>query len=217
MKLNSTVTLTLILLILMAAAGLLSASWGTALGREALKGITQPDTRPTNNLANRQSGAARREDLPVLSEDDIIANVKVRMGVKEAKTNTAPPAKTAGAIDSSTKAQFPLTARSKDVVLAVTSVQKDGDALVLQVTLRNNSRQPVRFLYDFLTVTSEGRALKAAAEGLPAELPASSDEFSGTVRIPADSLSGVKKLSLSLTDYPDKQLDLRLPNIPVAQ
>lgn len=75
MKLNSTVALTLILLVSMVAAGFASASWGTALGREALKGITQPDTRPTSNKAGGQTGA-RREELAVLPENTIIANVK---------------------------------------------------------------------------------------------------------------------------------------------
>ncbi|HEY9883659.1 MAG TPA: hypothetical protein V6C98_08610, partial [Thermosynechococcaceae cyanobacterium] len=93
MKLNSTVALTLILLVSMVAAGLISASWGTALGREALKGITQPDTRPTNNKAGGQTGAVRREELTVLPENTIITNVKARMNGTAAKdTKVSPPA-----------------------------------------------------------------------------------------------------------------------------
>jgi hypothetical protein len=54
-------------------------------------------------------------------------------------------------------------------------------------------------------------------EGLPAELPASSSAFPGTITLPADRLEGVQKVSLSLTDYPDKRLKLQLSNIPLAR
>ena len=79
MKLNSTIALTLILLTSMLAAGLVSAAFGLTLGREALKGVTQPDTRPTNTLGNRKSGAPKRNELVILREDDIINTVKARI------------------------------------------------------------------------------------------------------------------------------------------
>ncbi|XHX79185.1 MAG: hypothetical protein RBJ76_04435 [Stenomitos frigidus ULC029] len=222
MKLNSTVALTLILLVSMVAAGLVSASWGTALGREALKGITQPDTRPTNNKAGAQTGKVRREGLAVLSETTMITNVKARMNgnaVKEVKVSppAAPVAKNVNA-QSAEKPSFPLRASSQAVVLEVKSARQQGEFLVLAVNLRNGSQQPVRFVYDALTITDEeGRTLKATTDGLPAELPASSEAFPGTISIPAASLEGVKNVALSLSSYPDKQLQLQLPNVPVAQ
>jgi hypothetical protein len=80
-KVNPTVTLTLILLFLMIGAGITSASWGYKLGREALKGITQPDTRPINNVTDSQGKPLRREgSLALLKEKDIIANAKARVG-----------------------------------------------------------------------------------------------------------------------------------------
>lgn len=214
MKLNSTVALTLILLVSMVAAGLVSASWGTALGREALKGITQPDTRPTNNKTAGQAGSSRREELAVLPEGTIIANVKARMnGSSEKDSKASPPAATAKAVSTqeTAKSQFPLTTKGQGVVLEVKSARKQGEFLVLAVNLRNSGQQPVRFVYDALNVTDEqGRTLKASTDGLPAELPASSDAFSGTISIPVALLEGVQKVSLSLTSYPDKQLQLRL-------
>ncbi|NJR58315.1 MAG: hypothetical protein HC769_05305 [Cyanobacteria bacterium CRU_2_1] len=73
---NSTVALTLILLSLMVSAGVASALWGYHLGRDSLKGVTQPDARPINNVAE---GDARREGLTLLREEDILANVKARI------------------------------------------------------------------------------------------------------------------------------------------
>lgn len=223
MKLNSTVALTLILLVSMVVAGLVSASWGSSLGREALKGITQPDTRPESNKAGSQAGNSRREELAVLPENDIIANVKVRMNGGSKDTNTSPSASAKAApttevATETAKTQLPMTATSQDVALEVKSVRRQGESLVLAVSLRNSGKQPVRFVYDALTVTDEqGQSLKATTDGLPVELPASSNTFAGTVSIPASLLDGVQKISLSLTDYPDKRLQLQLSNIPLVQ
>ena len=221
MKLNSTVALTLILLVSMVVAGLVSASWGSSLGREALKGITQPDTRPGSNKAGNRAGNSRREELAVLPESDIIANVKVRMNGGTDKTDKevkASPAATTKAPAPDSKAQLPMTATSQEVVLEVKSARQQGESLVLAVSLRNGGKQPVRFVYDALNVTDEqGRTLKATTEGLPAELPAASSAFPGTVSIPANLLDGVQKVSLTLTDYPDKRLQLQLSNIPLVR
>lgn len=220
MKLNSTVALTLLLLVSMVVAGLVSASWGSSLGREALKGITQPDTRPTNSKVTGQAGSARREELAVLPEEEIIANVKARMNgstVKEVTPKSSASPKAATPTDAA-KTQLPVTATSQDVMLEIKSMRKQGEFLVLAVSLRNNSSQPVRFVYDALNVTDEqGRTLKATTDGLPVELPASSNAFPGTISIPANLLDGVQKVSLSLPDYPDKRLQLQVSNIPLVQ
>ncbi|MBW4469117.1 MAG: hypothetical protein KME45_01800 [Stenomitos rutilans HA7619-LM2] len=220
MKLNSTIALTLLLLVSMLVAGLVSASWGSSLGREALKGITQPDTRPTNSKVGGQAGSTRREELAVLPEDDIIANVKTRMNggaVKDANPSSSVSSK-AVSQNEIAKTQLPMTATSQDVVLEIKSVRKQSESLVLAVSLRNNGKQPVRFVYDALTVSDEqGRSLKASTDGLPVELPASSSAFPGTISIPANLLDGVQKISLSLPDYPDKRLQLQVSNIPLVQ
>jgi hypothetical protein len=82
--------------------------------------------------------------------------------------------------------------------------------------MKNDGSNPVRFLYSFLNVTDDqGRALSAITEGLPGELPANSQEFTGTVSIPTALLEDAKKLSLTLTDYPDQKLQLKMAEIPV--
>lgn len=88
MKVNTTVALTLILLSLMVGAGIVSAAWGFALGREALKGITQPDTSPTSNLANRQQQNTVKKPFRILQEAEILKRVKSRMEGKDQKPAT---------------------------------------------------------------------------------------------------------------------------------
>lgn len=221
MKLNSTVVLTFVLLALMFGAGLVSAAWGIVLGREALKGITQPDTRPANNLANRQGRGARRDNFVILREDEIIANVKARINgnSRRSNTNSSTGAKSStAAAPASTSVQFPMTAQSQGVVLELDSVRQAEKTLVLKVSLRNSGKSSVRFLYSFLSVKDDrGRELSASTDGLPAELPSSGERFTGTISIPTTILNQVEKLSLALTDYPNQQLQLQLSDIPLIQ
>ncbi len=217
MKLNSTVALTLILLSLMVGAGVVSAAWGIALGRDALKGVTQPDTRPTNNLAKRQ-GAARREELTILREEDIVANAKARINGAAKPNNPVNKDKVPADPKANNKTPFPIVSQSENVVLEVNSAKKQGDALVLQVTLRNNGDRTVQFLYSNLVVIdNQGRELTANTDGLPSELPGASEKFSGTITIPANVLEDAAKVSLSLTDYPDEQLELKVSDVPVPR
>ncbi|HEY9698087.1 MAG TPA: hypothetical protein V6D10_12535 [Trichocoleus sp.] len=78
-RVNLTVVLTLILLTLMVGAGLTSATWGYKTGREALKGITQPDARPVNNMMDGKGKPIKREGLTFLKEEDILKNVKAKI------------------------------------------------------------------------------------------------------------------------------------------
>lgn len=79
MKLNSTVALTLILLTLMAAAGVASGIWGYALGREALRGVTQPDVRPTSLGGEAVGEQGNRDEIIIIPESKIIEDVKTRI------------------------------------------------------------------------------------------------------------------------------------------
>jgi hypothetical protein len=228
MKLNANVALTLVLLTLMFGAGLVSAAWGFALGRQALKGITQPDVRPTSKLVGRDKNKPlRREEVMILKEEEILKRVKGRI---EGNTKDDAPANKdrnkglgdEASTDSETKTAaqpgLPVVGQDQDVTLEVNTVQAQGGSLLLNVKMQNQGKQKVRFLYSFLDVTDQrGRALSATAEGLPEELPPASGPFSGTVSIPMSLLDGADKLSLTLTDYPDQKLQLKLSSIPIPQ
>ena len=74
---NPAVAFTLILLSLMIGAGVVSASAGYALGRQALTGVRQPESRPSsgNSVARTQSGG----QPALLSEEDILQEVNARI------------------------------------------------------------------------------------------------------------------------------------------
>lgn len=230
MRLNSTVALTLILLALMLGAGFVSAMWGFAVGHEALKGVRQPDVRPTNKLANGKRIASGQKGVEILQEDKILVSVHAQMQGKgknaktdakvekkqenTSKSESTPaekPAETASA-----PAQLPMTTEDKGVKLEVNSARQQGGSLILNVNMKNEGASAVRFLYSFLNVADDqGRALSATTEGLPGELPPNGETFSGTVSIPTALLEGSQKLSLTLTDYPDQKLQLKMADIPV--
>lgn len=246
MKLNSTVALTLILLAMMLGAGFVSAMWGFTLGHEALKGVTQPDVRPTKKLADNQKSAAGKEGLAILREEDILASVDAYIEDKQedkgskkenAKSNKKDnePAKNnsqqnrsssdsqvfatrASFTSTGSDLKFPVKAQDRGVTLEIDSAAQQGGSLMLNVRLKNDGADAVRFLYSFLNVTdNQGRALSAITDGLPGELPANGEEFSGTVSIPTALLEDANTLSLTLTDYPDQKLQLKMSEIPITR
>jgi hypothetical protein len=232
MKLNSTVLLTLVLLTTMLGAGSVSAYLGFAVGSEALKGVTAPDARPTTKFANTKAGATPQAGVALLRESDIIKTVKERI---EGKTKAAKSQKSEDDEEETNKQQkpqekpkeevldkpqagFPISSDSEGVNLAVQSARFSGGALLVRVKMQNKGQDTVRFLYSFLDVTDDkGRTLSASTEGLPSELPANGPTFSGTVSIPTALLDDVKRISLSLTDYPAQRLKLQVSDIPVER
>ncbi|WP_413275837.1 hypothetical protein [Floridanema evergladense] len=227
-RLNPTAVLTITLLALMLAGGFLSGIWGFALGREALKGVSQPDARPTAKKNQKDSQLASKP-LIFLKEADIIKTVKVRLQEKDKQAkpekkeadsniNENLVAKAEAAQKPPTQPGFPITTKDKGVVLEIRSIHKKEGFLLLDVSLKNESSQPVKFVYSFLDVTDNwGRPLSANVEGLPGEIPANSQAFAGTVNIPNSVLENAEQLSLTLTDYPEQKVRLQAAGIPIAK
>ena len=224
MKVNSTVVLTLLLLLLMLGSGVVSSMLGFAIGHAALKGVTQPDIRPTNKLTGSKQIASGKEKVMILPEEDIIAAVKAeRSGKNKASSVNKPKAeavsqKSPDQSSSASQAGFPIKSESQGVTLQVLSARQQPGSLLLNVSLKNQGNSSVRFLYSFLNVTDDqGNTLSATTDGLPGDLPANGQEFTGTVTIPNALLDDSKKLSLKLTDYPDQKLQLQMSDIPVVK
>ena len=83
MRIDPVVALTLMLLSLLVAATSVSLSWGYALGRSALKGVTQPDIRPTTTTLPNEQGTSNDGEAPndmvFWSESEIIESAKSRI------------------------------------------------------------------------------------------------------------------------------------------
>lgn len=230
MKFNLTVVLTLILLTLMLGASCVSGMWAFAIGHEALKGVNQPDVRPTKKMKGPKGWSSQPGALTLLKEEDIVSSVKAWIDAKgkhakpqkpqeadkKSSSKQAQTQQTQLAAAESPQPGFPIATQNQGVKLEVLSARYAGGSLLMKLNFKNEGSKAVRFLYSFLDVTDDrGRPLSASTEGLPAELPANGQSFSGTVSIPATFLDDVKKLSLSLTDYPEQKLRLQMAEIPV--
>jgi hypothetical protein len=223
MKFNSTVVYTFILLFLMIGAGVASAVSGFSMGREALKGITQPDSRPNKGKANK-TGVVAKEDLQLLKEEDIVKSMKERIDSstkngakapekpeKSEKTTSEKPKE-----EKTAKVELPVTTESEGVAMEVLSRREEGGSTMFEVAMKNGSDRPVSFRYNFMNITdNRGQIVNAEAVGLPEALPAKSEKFSGSVKIPTGSLEKVENVTLQLSDYPEQKIQLRLTDIPV--
>jgi hypothetical protein len=215
----------------MLGAGSVSAFLGFDLGSSALKGVTTPDGRPTSKFAASKANSSQSGSVSFLKEEDILKIVKARIDGKSKaakstkvneddeeisakKENTEEKPKKV--VEEKLQPGFPVSAESEGVTMAVQSARYSGGDLLLKVKMENKGKDSVRFLYSFLDVTDDkGRTLSASTEGLPADLPTNGPAFTGTISIPTALLDDVKKVSLSLTDYPDQKLKLEVTNIPV--
>jgi hypothetical protein len=219
---NPTIIVSLALLALMIGAGATTGSVGYKLGREALKGITQPDVRPTNNLTGTNKSLSGKGQVVFLKEKDILVNVHkaiVNGGTdkeKKGQENSAKAQEDKAKTAASSQKKLPIVSSDRGVELEVYKIRMWGNSLVLDVNLKNQGEESVRFLYSFLNVTDEnGRVLSASTEDLPGELPPNGRRYYGIITIPIALLDDAKQLSLGLTDYPNQKLQLKMSGIPV--
>ena len=225
MKLNATVVLTLILLVIILGAGSASAWLGFAIGYEALRGVTQPDITPAKKLASNQQTSGQEKGKTIVPEREILIRVYNYIHSKggNLKTLTENKQENQSFIrlsdnPESRENKLPLKTSDGGVTLEVAGASQQGGSLLLDIKLKNEGRKAVRFLYSFLDVMDDrGRVLSAITDGLPGELPANSQNFAGTVRIPTALLDDARQISLTLTDYPEQKLQLKVSEIPVVR
>jgi|GEM_PF-3728795 len=109
-----------------------------------------------------------------------------------------------------------LQSQDKGVTLEVVSVREEGDLLVLDVNLRNQGSQTVKFLYSFLELSdNSGQTLVPSVEGLPEDLPPDGRTFSGKLEIPRGMFVQSRSVSLKLAE-PDGKINLEIPEIPIV-
>ncbi|MGA1131253.1 MAG: hypothetical protein ACO31I_03140 [Prochlorotrichaceae cyanobacterium] len=211
--------LTGILFAVSLSAGLYGFLWGARLGEEALVGVRQPDSSTSTvwRESKTQQGAPAASPVPFVAEADVIKRVKEKISAPLAAPTPAPNA-SPQATPAPSADGFPYSTQNQGVYLEVLSLQVKDDTVSLEVALRNEGTQSVRFLYSFLTVTdNRGQSLSSSIEGLPSELPAMSETFQGQIRIPRVNLAELDSINLELTDYPDQQIKLKLEKIPVPE
>lgn len=118
----------------------------------------------------------------------------------------------------SEKTFIPLQVTNKGVTMSVIAMKREPSSLLLKVNLENNGRETVRFLYSFLDIKDDqNNSISGITSGLPTELPANGEKFSGNIRIPLSLLNDSKTISLHLPDYPKQDLQIQISAIPVLR
>ena len=221
-----TLLLTLALFVMMVCAGLASSYLGYIMGQEALKAVTQPEVNSNNAAEPKRPLGGNYKGLKIINEKEILDKVYRRIHGKnrQGKSQQSSSSKKADLVDHKQQAKsskskgFPVSDRSQGVTLKVSNVEFKGNSLLLDLNLTNESARSVRFLYSFLDVRDDdGRPLSAITDGLPATVPSNSKTFEGTLRIPTVLLNDTKTISVTLTDYPEQKLELKLPQIPIVR
>ena len=212
--------------VMMLMAGSGSAYISYLMGQEALKGVTQPDVSSEKGLEKKKV-VGTHKGLKLVNEKEILVEIyNLTQGTKKSSNQVkkATPEKFNQLInfnqqpENNNNVLFPIRDEVDGVSIEIVKAQQQGNSLLLNVTLKNEGSKAVRFLYSFLDVRDDrGRALSAISDGLPGELPANGKSFNGTLKIPTVLLDDTQKISLTLTDYPEQKLELKLRDIPVTR
>ena len=223
MNLKVTSILILAVLLIMFGAGAVSAYIGYFMGREALKVVTQPDGVPEQTIDRKKHLGGLHKGLNVIDEKKILINVYDHVNNKKSSTSSndfleeEPVLNVALQGDQISPDKFPIRNQSEGVTIEIIRARKEIRSVALDVSLQNKSDKPIRFLYSFLDVRDEkNRPISAIVDGLPGELPPDERKFRGTFIIPSSLLENSQTVSLSLQDYPDQKINLKLDSVPVA-
>lgn len=220
---DPSIRLTIFLLVGVLGLGLLSALVGYLFGHQSLKGVTQPDMNPFVNGSSGQ-GQYPRQGTYLLKESDILSKLeretKGNSKSSDPKKTAQPDSKkkdgdaTASPSPNTEQASLPMSLKVQGMHLEIKSLTVDGNAIVLDVTMRNEGAQDVQFLYDFLDISDDqSQFLTAEVKGLPAKFPAKSEMFNGAIKVLGVTPKSSKWISVTLADYPDQKIEFKIPKL----
>ncbi len=199
--------------------GSLASVAGYHFGQNALADVTSPHSP----VADKRKLLGKSQGL--LKEADILSSLTNLPEVADAPDLTQDELleqqEDIAASDPSV-ATVKVGGRSTDqeVTLIVDTIAWQGTNLVLQVSMQNKSYHPARFSYSpfvgLLVVTDDqGHTLRTFTDGLPTELPDDRELYKGAIQVSANEIPNAHRINLTLTDYPDRELQLNIRDIPI--
>ncbi len=231
MKSYSKIIIFVLILLGSIGAGSATGFFAYKFGTESLQSINLPEVNPSQQLSqNKQLSSQQSTNFEFISEKNILVKVydyvyyqkKITQGKEKSGQLPLSDSEDSTANSSPENSiqtlKLPLQGEDRGVIIEVADINLEQSSLLLTINLKNNGLEPVKFLYSFLDIKDEkNRSVSSVAEGLPEELPANGQNFSGTVKIPLALLSESQEISLLLTDYPEQQLQLKIPSIPILR
>jgi hypothetical protein len=211
LKRDRALLMTSILLVLMLGAGMFSGIIGFTLGHAALKGVTQPDIRPSNKSINQQNLKTR--GLEVLSEQKMLADAQEVMGIAKAGDD---PNQAQFSNDDKPVLVFPIESKDQGIILIVKSAKPEGNNIKIDATLRNQGSQAAKFGQGVLTIRDDqDQPVAASFSGMPTSLAANGKDVGIKILISKGELGTAKTITLNLTDA-DRKLQLEMTDVPVV-
>ncbi len=227
---QSTFLLIFVLLLMMLAGGSVSAYIGYLMAGEALKVVTQPDTNSQESVSKAKVGSGSHKGLKIIEEQEILVQVydHIYRQTKKNQSNNSQQSFTkskSSLVNNNESKQetiisgfVPIRDSSGGVTIEVSQAKFQGSSLILGVNLKNESSKSVRFLYNFMDVRDDqNRPLSTITEGLPGELPPNGKKFQGHLIVPLSLLNNSRNISLTLKDYPEQELELKLEKISITR
>jgi hypothetical protein len=201
LKRDRALLMTSILLVLMLGAGMFSGIIGFTLGHAALKGVTQPDIRPSNKSINQQNLKTR--GLEVLGEQKMLADARDDDNQAQFSNDDKPAL------------VFPIETKDQGIILVVKSAKPEGNNIRLDATLRNQGGQAAKFGQGVLTIRDDqDQPVAASFTGMPSSLAANGKDVSIKILISKGELGTAKTITLNLTDT-DRKLQLEMTDVPM--
>ncbi len=227
---QSTFLLIFVLLLMMLAGGSVSAYIGYLMAGEALKVVTQPDTNSQESVSKAKVGSGSHKGLKIIEEQEILVQVydHIYRQTKKNQSNNSQQSFTkskSSLVNNNESKQetilsgfVPIRDSSGGVTIEISQAKFQGSSLILGVNLKNESSKSVRFLYNFMDVRDDqNRPLSTITEGLPGELPPNGKKFQGHLIVPLSLLNNSRNISLTLKDYPEQELELKLEKISITR
>lgn len=206
MKINPAYLLIFIWVVGTIGAGIASGLKSYNLADQSIKGVVPPQTDIIKKPGGTYQQTYRKEKvLKFAAEKDILAQVKDYIKAESEQ-----------AANIGKQQIYQVT--SEGVTLTVDDVSTNQETLVIEVKMRNKGSNPIRFMYSNLEIKDDkGKDISPIVEGLPEKLQPDGKEYLGVVKIPLTLLEDSQKISLSLSNYPDSTVKLKISEIIIKK
>jgi hypothetical protein len=241
LRADRSLALTSLFLILMLGGGIASAIVGYSMGHTALRGVTQPDVRPSSRPADTRGVNSATKGLQLVNEREAIARAQKAAGndpesrarrdkekpdsnpADKDKDKNKPQASQSSPTPSASElalpeVRLPLVRNDQGIEMVVKQVKLVGSNIQIELTLKNQGSQAVIFEPGVLTVTdSSGQSIPLEVKGLTPNLAANGKPITVMATMPRSALGAdAKTIALQLTDQ-ERKLLLDALDLPIAK
>jgi len=202
MKINPALVLIFIWVAGTIGAGIASGMKSYSLADQSIKGVAPPQVDLSKKPGENHKPTYKKEKVVKFADEKAIL-MQVEDYIKAESEQAAAIGK-----------QKSYQVTSQGVTLTILNISQNQETLEIEVKIQNKSSKNIRFLYSNLEIKDDtGRNISPITEGLPENLQPDGEEYLGVVKIPLTLLEKSRKLSLSLSNYPESTVKLKISDL----